>query len=330
MAGWIFPSGIVVTIFTLVVFRHVDPVATHIPSSAAERATLLTFTSVAAGLLLNALQTPLYRILEGTYLWPRCIRTAREGHHLERRNDLRTRAESAKGLRLSNLLERLARYPAADDQIAATSLGNAIRAFESYGYDRFHLDSQTLWGELVASVPRSINTELDRAQASVDFFVSLFYLLLVFGALALVAAFTQSHHEVLLFTAGGVGLLTAPLWYGLAVSNTAHWQTAVQALVNLGRVPLAHALGLRLPATLEEEREMWDQVNWLVGDPYTDAAAEGIKPFRQQPLERAEPEPSQDGMTPEPAQRGAPEPDEDLTLNGDSGDQGDDDTTPEA
>jgi hypothetical protein len=53
---------------------------------------------------------------------------------------------------LSLLDERLARFPS-DPQVTATRMGNAIRRFEEYGYDRFRLDSQELWHELNAAVP---------------------------------------------------------------------------------------------------------------------------------------------------------------------------------
>ncbi len=51
------------------------------------------------------------------------------------------------------LNEQLHRYPLDDRQVIPTRLGNAIRQFEEYGYDRYRLDSQVLWHELNAAVP---------------------------------------------------------------------------------------------------------------------------------------------------------------------------------
>jgi hypothetical protein len=65
-----------------------------------------------------------------------------------------------------------------------------------------------------------------------------------------------------------IGLVAAgltPVWYRLAVVSTSHWASAVQALVNLGRKPLAEALALEVPRDLKAEREMWRYVNWFVG-----------------------------------------------------------------
>lgn len=247
--------------------------------SPGERAAVLTVAALGVGIMLNALQTPLYRLLEG-YSWPKWLRDACAARHREKKKDLEKKAAAASGLDEALYTERLSRYPVDNDQVTATRLGNAIRAFETYAYDRFRIDSQTLWGELVAQAPESTQTETDRARASVDFCVCSFYLALIFGTLATAVGCTQSHHQVTLLISGIIAVITVPLWYGLAVVSTSNWQTAVQAVVNLGRVPLASALGLRLPATLKEERSMWEQVNYLVGFPYDEQRAADINLFR--------------------------------------------------
>ncbi len=45
-----------------------------------------------------------------------------------------------------------------------------------------------------------------------------------------------------------------------AITATDEWAYAVQALINAGRNPVAKGLALKLPATLEEERQMWRPV----------------------------------------------------------------------
>ena len=75
----------------------------------------------------------------------------------------------------SLLDERLHRYPSDDRQVTPTRLGNAIRRFEEYGYDRFRLDSQVLWHELNAVVLESARKQAEDARTSVDFFVCLIY-----------------------------------------------------------------------------------------------------------------------------------------------------------
>lgn len=182
------------------------------------------------------------------------------------------------------LRERLRRYPVGDQQVVPTMLGNAIRRLEEYGYERFRLDSQTLWYELEAVAPEHLIKQVDLARTGVDFFVSLLYGHLIVALLA-AATFIISvrPHWTLLATALVLGAL-APIWYRLAVHSTDDWSQAVRALVNLGRKPLAESLGLCLPETIEKERRMWELTSKLARLPYHERAAElDIFRARQKP-----------------------------------------------
>jgi hypothetical protein len=68
-------------------------------------------------------------------------------------------------------LEKFSRYPDVDDQVAPTMLGNAIRRFEYYSFNRYQLDSQLCWYHLRAAAPESTAKEVDNARSGVDFFV---------------------------------------------------------------------------------------------------------------------------------------------------------------
>ncbi len=71
LVGWVFPSGIAVSLFAFLIFPRIThlPVAGDVAKlSAANQSLLLAFSAILLGLLLSALQTPLYRILEGYYL----------------------------------------------------------------------------------------------------------------------------------------------------------------------------------------------------------------------------------------------------------------------
>lgn len=155
----------------------------------------------------------------------------------------------------SLLRERLRRYPIDDAQLAPTRLGNAIRRFEEYGYDRYMLDSQALWYELTAAAPSQLRRQVDNARAGVDFFVCLMYGSLVLAVVSFVSLTTsRPHYLTLLITAGTLILLT-PVWYRLAWISTDDWALATRALVDLGRRPLAEGLDFNLPSELNRERE---------------------------------------------------------------------------
>jgi hypothetical protein len=170
------------------------------------------------------------------------------------------------------LWERLKRYPVDDAQVVPTRLGNAIRRLEEYGYDRFRLDSQRMWYELTATAPEAAGKQVDRARTTVDLLVCLLYGNLVMAATALGCALGYVADRPV--RAGLLGLVAAALitlargWYEMAVRNTDDWAAAVRALVNLGRHPLAEAMGLRIPDTFEAERDMWARLQSAIARPY--------------------------------------------------------------
>lgn len=190
---------------------------------------------------------------------------------------------STKEVNTDLLLERLDRYPINDQQVAPTRLANGIRAFETYGYDKFQLDSQALWTELLGVVPEIVRTEQDRARAGVDFFVSLVYLFTLLGCIVLVTGLFGNQARGQLLVIGVICLLLVPAWYLAAVTATANWHSSVQALVNLGRRPLAEALGLELPQDLARERDMWEKVGWLVKYRYNDQLVSMLQPYWKAP-----------------------------------------------
>jgi hypothetical protein len=165
-------------------------------------------------------------------------------------------------------LERLGRFPEDDDQIAPTRLGNAIRRLEWYAQNRYCMDSQTLWYELVAVAPEQVRRDESQARTNVDFYVCLLYGHVVVAVSAFITLGFRHGRGVSLAISGAVLIGLTVLWYRFAVAATDDWASAVRALVNLGRKPLAEALGLQLPATIKDERAMWAVVYQLTGLPY--------------------------------------------------------------
>ncbi|MFC9690046.1 hypothetical protein ACFTSF_15990 [Kribbella sp. NPDC056951] len=295
LVGWILPSLINVLIFGVVVTPKISSFDA-LDAEAARGAIFGLVVTAMVGLVLAALQTPLYRVLEGYLCWPKWLAHARRRRHLARKHLLRNRVDAAalalqdrtgslavadrpvlaafrahgvigrylevdlhKGaVWLALLEERLHRYPVDDRQVAPTQLGNAIRRFEEYGYSRYRLDTQVLWHELNAAVGEPARKQTDDARMSVDFFVSLLFghLIVIVAAVVGLATGTVVRPWLVVATIAVLLPLTL-LWYRLAVVSTDEWAGAVRAMVNLGRHPLAAALGLTLPQGIDDERSMW-------------------------------------------------------------------------
>jgi hypothetical protein len=121
------------------------------------------------------------------------------------------------------------------------------------------MDSQTLWCELVAVTPKYIQSELESARSSVDFFVTLLYLSGIFAVTCLVIGVIE-HFKIGILLLSIPALLLAVLSHWLAIRAIDAWSYPVHALVNLGRAKLADSLGLRLPETIVQEKAMWGLV----------------------------------------------------------------------
>lgn len=256
--AWALPSGLALGAVWLFLLPQLGgPLGLHKSLAQDNEGLAFLVLTGALAISLSSVGTQLYRLLEG-YSWP---------HWLQERGIRRQRAKkkaleaavTGGGWRRGIALENLDRYPLDDSQIAPTTFGNAIRAFETYGKSRFNLDSQTLWHELLAVAPKYIQSEIDSARSFVDFFVALLYLSLFFGLGCLVlGVFEHFKISILLLSLPAFGL--AMLWYWLGLRAVDAWSYPIHALVNLGRVKLAGSLGLRLPASLEEEKKMWGLV----------------------------------------------------------------------
>lgn len=312
LVGWFVPSFINVLLFGFLIVPKVSglqALAGWGGSGVVARSTAFALVgTMVAGLALAALQTPLYRILEGYLGWPERMFKAGRRRQLARKHLLQNRLDAAclasleaagtlaeadaqilEAFRshpvtgrfaasdagrgpvwLSLLDERLSRFPADDEQVTPTRLGNAIRRFEEYGYDRFRLDSQVLWHELNAVVPEQARQQAEDARTTVDFFVCLLYGHLLVAACACVALGTGAQRRPWLAAAAIAGLpLLAAVWYRVAVAATDDWAGAVRAMVNLGRQPLATSMGLTLPETSDGERAMWTLAAELARGPHT-------------------------------------------------------------
>ncbi|WP_328760625.1 hypothetical protein [Streptomyces sp. NBC_00271] len=289
VVGWVLPAALNLAVFFLAVapsMRRTAAIERVWPGSASQTALLLLCAAVLFGIVLNALQTPLYRILEGYLLWPRSAYDRgcrRQRARKERIAGLITRPEGRTLVQRALLNEQMARYPADDDQIAPTRLGNAIRRFEEYGHNRFRLDTQVLWNELSAAAPEQARRQVETARTNVDFFVALLYGHGVVAVLAFLALGSAGAERPLLVVTAITLCALIPLWYRSAVYATDEWAAAVRAMVNLGRKPLADALGLVLPQQLSEERTMWQLITRMSRRPYRDAADTAFAPYRAAP-----------------------------------------------
>ena len=235
------------------------PIAQVAHSGVIAATTLIAFAVILLAMASALASRPLYRLLEGyTLPWKIHLmllrKQARQWKVLRRQLQ---RAEGRPKLRhqYSLIQEQLSDYPSDRRDLLPTRLGNAFKAMEDYGYDRFRLDSQTLWYELHSVLPARLRKDSEDARAGVDFFGALLAHLVALAVIGCLIAITEGSALAFLVAVASC-VLTRPT-YSAAVKNMTDWRFSVQALINVGRPNLAKALGYSLPTTLDKEGKFW-------------------------------------------------------------------------
>lgn len=218
---------------------------------------LFVLTVVVLSMVSAFVALPVYRLLEGYFLpsWLRRRLTARRRREWQRLSSLVMSVELVTNT-TALAVERLRQYPSNEMQLLPTRLGNAMRSMEVYGTTRYGLDSQMFWHELLAAAPERLVTDVDEAREIVDFYVNtIVQLVFLAGACVTTAIVTDTVAAPV--TVAIIAVLFIPLALSSAVRNIDEWRYSLQAVINTGRVGLAKSMGLRLPATFAQEREMW-------------------------------------------------------------------------
>lgn len=287
LLGWIVPSLIavaVVSFFLVPTWEEDLGFADKFGGmSWGERSAVLAGAAIAIGFLLNSWQAGLYRVLEG-YMLPTTLQERAIARHTRRKKDVKQEYDHARDQlddqrAMNLLLERFRTYPP-DEEVMPTALGNAIRSAETYGWERYRIDVVTLWYHLQSVIPDNLRADEDRARSSIDFQICALYLsLCITGLSGLTIAITGYSSTAVAVAVLPVAL--AALFYRGAVVATHEWRKTVEAIVDLGRAPLADSLDLALPSSLETEREMWRVVGQIVKYPYTSKRSTDLGPFRR-------------------------------------------------
>jgi hypothetical protein len=216
-------------------------------------ATAFIILALAVLLALNA--NPLSRLLEG-HPWPRALYDA--GCEQQRRTRDRIRARMGREdnpTRVYQLSTQLALYPENATDLMPTRYGNAIAAGLTYSNKHYKMDYDTFAYEFRTLAADPLRRELEDAEAIINFFLALVYLSAAFAVAAMAVGIAQG--KPALSVTGLVAALLSRFFYWRAVNTAFTWVRTMRAMIHLTRTDVARAWGLRLPATLAEERQMW-------------------------------------------------------------------------
>ena len=271
--AWLLPTAVAVGLFWIVCIpaladASVWPVLTGAAHGAlkarglGEAFGLAAFTVLSLSVVLAYSSQLIYRILEGYHLpqWLDQSLTRRQQCRVRRLMALKTALErnpaGPKSKAYGIALEQLGLYPPAVESIMPTRLGNALKTLEAFGLDRYGLDSQQFWFELVGTAESSIRQENEEMRAQVDLFVAALAVFALLVIASLVTAVESNEPRAPALLAAGAALFL-PIAYKGALRNMKDWVNSTRAMINLGRHRVASGMGLVVPRRLDDEVRMW-------------------------------------------------------------------------
>lgn len=217
--------------------------------------------------LLQAFTRPLVRLYEG--YWPHwlrrwCQRIVEESW--QRWKKERVEVARSDPSRYAALQDRLHHeYPPQAERLLPTRLGNALRAAEDYPVTAYGMDAVFWWPRLIPLLPEAVQKGIEDALTPL---LALLNLATLIGLVAVGGAIYLWRNQV-----GGwqgpvavlvVGLLLARLSYLGAVAQARGYGQYIRAAADLYRFDLLKALHQPLPASPQEERELWERLaDWL-------------------------------------------------------------------
>jgi hypothetical protein len=161
--------------------------------------------------------------------------------------------------------ERQRKYPVHPapptwEDFAATRLGNVLRSAETYPEARYGVQATRTWPRLYLLLPEEVRTGLAETRASMEFMIVVaFYASWLAPASTIYLMFVQADLGWMLAALLGGAALAFGAYFG-ALTPAAVYGNQVRAAYDNHRFKLLEALQAPLPASVEEERLVWDRV----------------------------------------------------------------------
>jgi hypothetical protein len=280
--GFFLPSAAIILSFlgVFATFGYYDAISQFLKSVTNDwiGATLSVFALWMGGVLLMALNRGIIRFFEGYNRFNpwRLLRRGKQRQFAQldaaidalrqerAEAELKgTRWSAASAARYRQLMAKYTDYPDSAESVLPTRFGNAIRSFEVYSRVIYGLEAIDAWPRLLAVITPDYRQAIDDAKAQMDFWVNIwagtFLVILLYVVLALV---TRGYpHPWIPLVAVVIALVAA----GGARALVGEWGGLVMSAFDLFRGDLCKKLGLKMPATIGEEREMWTLLSQMMG-----------------------------------------------------------------
>ena len=157
-------------------------------------------------------------------------------------------------------------YPLPDQkaEVMPTLLGNILKNAELYPYDRYGLDAVLFWPKLYPLFPTQFAEDISQLRGNVD---TMLLVTILAAAFSLVSGgyllVIRAPWWLFVLCFGG-GVITALTSYRGAMGAVMPYAEQIKTAFDLYRNDLLQKMRVPLPTTLEEEKNRWQELGFLV------------------------------------------------------------------
>jgi hypothetical protein len=171
---------------------------------------------------------------------------AREGH-----NHIRLQTESY--------------FSFGTQDLSPTKMGNIANTIQSYAIDRYNMNLAVFWSRLQNSVAgdKDFSSKLESVRTKLEFLIGCSGLTAIWGALWGALFLVFGYEWIAFVCAAAGGPLIAYIWYRVATEHYKAYADVLRSSVDLFRFGLLKDLHLSLPADVDAEKTLWDQLHGL-------------------------------------------------------------------
>ena len=149
--------------------------------------------------------------------------------------------------------------------VMATRFGNALRAAEEYPYLRYGIDPITFWPRFYPLFSQEFSSTLASSRSTMEAMIvisTLGIVLSLLGGLCLIVIIKAEFlHSLLVLWSG---LAIGWLGYKGAVASAEGYGIMISTAFDLYRDKLMAELGLKMPSSIEEEKQMWSELEKFI------------------------------------------------------------------
>ena len=150
-------------------------------------------------------------------------------------------------------------------ELAPTKMGNVANTIQGYVMRRYHCNFESVWSNLQRIVPRDdkANAALQEAKTQLDFLVACCWLTVLSAVLwSIVFALIDPSRAGFLAASLG-GPVVTYMWYRAAAEQYRSFADVAMTSFDTFRFDLLREMRLKLPADVEDERWIWENLDRL-------------------------------------------------------------------